>query len=119
MLERESSREKNLEKSAKEAKAKARKEAARTAEPLDGATDEDLAQVRRGWSAIWGQGSVGTCGSGTTALVALAKNIHWLWSTHCTRSAAQLETAAGCISDVHLSLQSTVSCLFAAREGVL
>lgn len=51
MLERESSREKNLEKSAKEAKAKARKEAARTAEPLDHVTDEDLAQVggRVGW----------------------------------------------------------------------
>ncbi|KAL4452039.1 hypothetical protein ABPG75_007701 [Micractinium tetrahymenae] len=47
MLERESSREKNLEKSAKEAKAKARKEAARTAEPLDGATDEELAQLER------------------------------------------------------------------------
>lgn len=47
MLERESSREKNLEKSAKEAKAKARKEAAKTAEPLDHTTDEDLAQVGR------------------------------------------------------------------------
>jgi len=47
MLERESSREKNLEKSAKEAKAKARKEAAKTAEPLDHTTAEDLAQVGR------------------------------------------------------------------------
>lgn len=45
MLERECSREKNLEKNAKEAKAKARKDAARTAEPLDGNTEEELAQV--------------------------------------------------------------------------
>jgi hypothetical protein len=51
MLERESSREGGLERSAKEAKAKARKEAARTAEPLDTVTEEDLAQV--GW-VVWG-----------------------------------------------------------------
>lgn len=47
MFERESSREKNLEKSAKEAKAKARKEAAKTSEPLGAVTDEELAQVGR------------------------------------------------------------------------
>ncbi len=48
MLERESSREKTLEKNAKEARAKARKEAARTAEPLDTVTDEDLKEVGGG-----------------------------------------------------------------------
>ena len=56
MLERESSRERGLERSAKEAKAKARKEAARTAEPLDTVTEEDLAQV--GW-VVWGPGWTG------------------------------------------------------------
>ncbi|PSC71021.1 dynein intermediate chain axonemal isoform B [Micractinium conductrix] len=47
MFERESSREKNLEKSAKEAKAKARKEAAKTSEPLGAVTDEELAQLEK------------------------------------------------------------------------
>jgi len=49
MLERESSREKNLEKSAKEAKVKARKEAAKTAEQLDSVTEDELAQVGGWW----------------------------------------------------------------------
>eukprot|EP00887_Chlorella_sp_A99_P007769 scaffold20.g7769.t1 len=51
MLERETSREKNLEKNAKEAKAKARKEAARTGEPLDHVTEEDLAALERDFFA--------------------------------------------------------------------
>ena len=48
MFERESSREKNLEKGAREAKFRARKEAARGAEPIDRVTEEDLAQVGAG-----------------------------------------------------------------------
>ena len=58
MLERETSREKGLERNAKEARAKARKEAARTAEPLDSVTDEDLAQVG-GWVVVGGGGDSG------------------------------------------------------------
>lgn len=49
MLERETNREKNLEKIAKEAKARSRKEeAARKEEPLDADVDEELAKVGGG-----------------------------------------------------------------------
>lgn len=51
MFERETTREKNLERNAKEAKAKARKEAARTGEPLDRVTEEDLAALERDFFA--------------------------------------------------------------------
>jgi hypothetical protein len=53
MLERETSREKNLEKIAKDARVKARREAARNAELVDTVTDEDLAEVRRVAVCAW------------------------------------------------------------------
>ena len=61
MLERESSRERNLEKSAKEAKAKARRDAAaRGGDPLDSVTEEDLRKVCEGVACmhVW---VVGVC----------------------------------------------------------
>lgn len=45
MFERETAREKNLEKAAKEAKNKARKEAGKAGEPEKTMTDADLQQV--------------------------------------------------------------------------
>lgn len=68
MLERETLREKNLEKSAKEAKAKARKEAARTGEPLDHVTEEDLAALERDFFeavAAGGSGDIDRSGAAT------------------------------------------------------
>lgn len=47
MFERETAREKNLEKAAKEAKNKARKEAGKAGEPEKALTDADLQQVQR------------------------------------------------------------------------
>ena len=46
MFERETARERNLEKAAKEAKNKARKEAGKAGEPEKALTDADLQQVR-------------------------------------------------------------------------
>ena len=55
MLERESSRERNLEKSAKEAKAKARRDAAaRGGDALDSVTEEDLRKVCGGVACMCG-----------------------------------------------------------------
>ncbi|KAF8065447.1 ODA6 [Scenedesmus sp. PABB004] len=51
MLERETLREKNFEKAAKEAKVKARREAARHSELPDGVTDDDLAELEDAFAA--------------------------------------------------------------------
>lgn len=54
MLERETLREKNLEKAVKEAKAKARKEAAKKDEILDNVTGDDLKKLEEDFFSIIG-----------------------------------------------------------------
>eukprot|EP00879_Flechtneria_rotunda_P022642 GHRR01023909.1.p2 GENE.GHRR01023909.1~~GHRR01023909.1.p2 ORF type:complete len:158 (+),score=72.51 GHRR01023909.1:484-957(+) len=58
MFERETLREKNLEKAQKEAKVKARREAARHAELADTITEEDLANIEKEFFKEAGLGGV-------------------------------------------------------------